>query len=298
MDYNLYPVFMEIMRHRSVSRAATALGLTQPAVSNALGRLRFQLDDPLFIRSKNGMIPTQLAVDVAPRVERAMGELKNITLHGPSELPALSEIKRTFVISMSDLEECLFLTELVRTLAEKASGITLEVHTYDANTALEELQLKRSDIIIAFVATALKGVVSHDLVHQDFVCITSTGNRQVSSRLSLGDYLEADHIIVAPDQKGRHGVIDDQLAKLDRRRNVVLGVPHFLLGCQMAAETDYLLTIPRRLAERASKFYPIVIRELPFKSPGFTIGIHWHRALQDDPSHLKFRELIIEMFQE
>ena len=194
-----------------MSRAATALGLTQPAVSNALSRLRFQLDDPLFIRSKNGMIHTQLSLDVAPRIDRAMGELTNFSLHGPGALPALSEIKRTFVISMSDLEECLFLTELVRSLTEKAPGITLEVHTYDASTALEELQLKRSDIVIAFVANPLKGVISHDLVHQDFVCVNSAGGRLASSRLTLTRYVDADNNIVAADQKGRRGVIDDRL---------------------------------------------------------------------------------------
>ena len=120
MDLNLYRVFLEIRRQGSVTGAARALGLTQPAASNALSRLRRQLGDPLFLRSRDGMVATKFADDIAPRVERAVEDLRAMGDQRGGELPPLASLRRQFTIAMSDLEETLFLPSLIRGLGREA----------------------------------------------------------------------------------------------------------------------------------------------------------------------------------
>ena len=108
MDLNLFAVFAAIMRHGSVSRAAQSLGLTQPATSNALTRLRGQLGDPLFVRTKHGMLPTRFAAEMAPAIERALADLQGVARGGAVDRIELAGLRRNFTLVMSDLEEVLF----------------------------------------------------------------------------------------------------------------------------------------------------------------------------------------------
>ncbi len=295
MDLNLFAVFDAIMRHRSVSLAADSLGLTQPAASNALTRLRGQLGDQLFVRSKNGMLPTRFATAMAPVIERALADLQDVARDSPDRGIALSGLKRNFTFVMSDLEEVLFLTDLVGGLAVSAPKVSIEVRPFRSDILQDALELERVDFVIAHLAMPLKNLVSRPLAELDFVCVLRPGHPAVGKgrAMDLEAYLDQGHVLVAPDSGGRRGVIDDHLRTMDRRRSVVCSVPHFLSACLLVSETDHVVTLPRQLAERAAKHYPLRLLELPFPAGNFSIGLHWLSTRDKDREHAVLREFIL-----
>ena len=295
MDLNLYSVFIEIMRHGSVSKAAEALGLTQPAASNALGRLRMQMGDALFVRTRNGMLPTHFASKILPEIEKSVETLRALPLDDQVPLPDIGSISRHFTIVMSDLEETLFLPELIEAMGEKAPRASLEVMQFQSKGLQENLEKGRIDFILAHMSAVVKNVVSKPLTRQDFVCVSRAGHPALDYALSLATYTTLGHILVAPDRGGRRGVIDERLKQLGERRNVVCSVPHFLSACALAARSNHLLTIPRLLGEKVAGNFALEFHELPFSMSGFTIGLHWHSTLDSDPEHASFRNFMIEL---
>ena len=295
MDLNLFAVFDAIMRHRSVSLAADSLGLTQPAASNALTRLRGQLGDQLFVRSKNGMLPTKFATAMAPVIERALADLQDVALDSPDRGIALSGLKRNFTFVMSDLEEVLFLTDLVGGLAVSAPKVSIEVRPFRSDILQDALELERVDFVIAHLTMPFKNLVSRPLADLDFVCVLRPGHPAVGKcgAMDLEAYLDQGHVLVAPDLGGRRGVIDDHLRTMDRRRSVVCSVPHFLSACLLVSGTDHVITLPRQLAERAAKHYPLRLLELPFPAGHFSIGLHWLSTRDKDREHAVLREFIL-----
>lgn len=300
MDLNLFAVFDAIMRHRSVSQAAQSLGLTQPATSNALARLRGQLGDQLFVRSKNGMLPTRYAREMAPLIERALGELQGVSRENTVPGIDLADLRRNFTFVMSDLEEGLFITDLIGGLAIAAPGVSVEVRPFRSDILREELELERVDFVIAHLTMAIKNLVSRHLAKLDFVCVMRQGHpacagidADAAATIPLARYLDLGHVLVAPDLGGRRGVIDDHLRTMGRQRSVTCSVPHFLSACLLVTGTDRVVTLPRQLAERAAAHFPLRLLELPFTAKGFSIGLHWLSTRDKDREHAAMRAFIL-----
>ena len=298
MDLNLYPVFREIMRHGSVSKAANALGLTQPATSNALTRLRAQMGDPLFVRTRGGMLPTHYAKDILAEIEQSLDTLANLPADAPAALPLVADLNRHFTAVMSDLEETLFLPELIGQMAIAAPGTSIEVRQFHRGQLGKSLETGRVDFVMAHLTAPVKNLVSRTLAAQEFVCVARRGHPAMKKGpLTLGIYTSHGHILVAPDQGGRRGVVDEQLKRMGERRRVVCSVPHFLSACGLAAGSDHLLTVPHSLGEKMAAKFHLKIHALPFSMPGFSIGLHWHRIRDRDPEHGSFRNFILDLFQ-
>ncbi len=295
MDLNLFSVFDAIMRHRSVSLAAQSLGLTQPAASNALTRLRGQLGDQLFVRSKNGMLPTKFATAMAPTVERALADLQAAAQDGPEQGVILETLKRSFIFVMSDLEEVLFLTDLVGGLAKAAPGVSIEARPFRSDILQDALEFEQVDFVIAHLTMPFKNLVSRALSKQDFVCVLRPGHpaARAESDIDIETYLDLGHVLVAPDLGGRRGVIDGQLRNMGRSRSVVCSVPHFLSACLLVSQTDRVVTLPRQLAEKASEYYDLRLLELPFATDSFSIGLHWLSTRDKDREHAAMRKFIL-----
>ncbi len=295
MDLNLYRVFSAILRHGSVSRAAQSLGLTQPATSNALTRLRRQMDDPLFVRAKNGMLPTNFAKDMAPIIEQALANLDNIRPRPDDNLLDIGNLRGNFTIVMSDMEEVLFMSDLMRALAEVAPRVTIDVRPFRRDNLQDELELEKVDFVIANLRQPIKNVKSRVLLKQDFVCVLSPDHPLLGDHitLKLEDYLAQNHILVSPDRGGRHGVVDSHLSALGHRRRVICSVAHFLPACLLVAETEYVVTLPRRLAERAASYFPLIKLELPFQVDPFPIALHWLSTRQRDRDHAAIRNYLL-----
>lgn len=297
MDYNLFPVFVEIMRHRNISKASRALGMTQPAASNALARLRHQFGDPLFIRASHGVVPTQLATKIAPDIELHVEQLKLLTHTQTQKSVDLSQITRRFKIISHDMEETLILPAVVKRLSKEAPNIQLEIRPYNHLTLKEELSTNQADIVLAYLRDIHKNLVSHTLLYQDFVCVCRLDHPTINARLSLKRFIAESHMIVSPDKGDLRGLVDDELKKLNLSRKVVLSAPHFLSSCQIVSESDYILTLPRNVATQALKNFPLKMFELPLEMNGFSTSIHWHRRLDNDPEHKAFRALILEVVE-
>lgn len=295
MDYNLFPIFVEIMRYRNISKAATALGMTQPAVSNALARLRHQFGDPLFIRESHGVVPTRFSNDIADDIEHHVERLKLLTQTQSKKVVDLGIIKRRFKVIAQDMEECLILPAFVGHMAKVAPHIQVEIRPYNRVTFSHEIQTNQVDIVFAYLRDVYKNLNSKKLLHQDFVCLSRGGNQNTSSELTLEEYISVSHLIVSPDRGGFRGVVDEKLKELGCSRKVAVSVPHFLTGCQYIANNDYLLTLPRRVAEQASMAFNLKLRELPFELDGFSTSMHWHRRLDGDSEHKAIRDLIIDV---
>ncbi len=303
MDLNLFAVFAAIMRHGSVSQAASSLGLTQPATSNALTRLRGQLGDQLFVRSKNGMLPTKFATQMAPVIERALADLQTVAAESTAPGIDLADLKRNFTFVMSDLEEALFITHLIGGLAKAAPGVSVEVGPFRSDILQDALELERVDFVIAHLEAPvrnLKNLVSRDIAKLDFVCVMRAGHpasgglkSKAPAVIPLQRYLCLGHVLVSPDRGGRRGVIDNNLRKLGHQRTVVCSVPHFLSACLLVSETDHVVTLPRQLAERAARHFPLDLFELPFAADSFTIGLHWLSTRDKDPEHAALRGFIL-----
>ncbi|MDX1739592.1 MAG: LysR family transcriptional regulator [Alphaproteobacteria bacterium] len=298
MDLNLFPVFIEIMRHGSVSKAADQLGLTQSATSNALSRLRHQMGDPLFVRSKKGMLPTHFAREKLAEIEAAVDCLKSMQVNQQEKLPKLRDIKRHFKYVASDLETALYLTDLVEHLSVAAPNITLEITPYRSDRVRKDLEDEKLDFALAFMRDPVKNIISQPLAHQEFATLSRKNHPALETGLSLDLYCQLKHILVTPDKGGTKGVVDTQLSKLGYKRDVFCTIPHFLSGCMLVSQTDYLLTVPKRLGEKVAEQFNLSIHELPFKMPGFTIGIHWHWVRNSDPEHKVFRQEVLRLFRD
>ncbi|MBT5194870.1 MAG: hypothetical protein HOM07_21175, partial [Rhodospirillaceae bacterium] len=167
----------------------------------------------------------------------------------------------------------------------------------------DELELERVDFVIAHLEAAvrnLKNLVSRPMVTLDFVCVTRRGHDagrgpkgKMLTAIPLNKYLSHGHILVAPDRGGRRGVIDNHLRAIGQQRSVVCSVPHFLSACLLVSETDHIVTLPRQLAERSARHFPMDLFELPFKAEGFSIGLHWLSTRDKDPEHAALREFIL-----
>ncbi len=292
MDYNLFPVFVEIVRHRNVSKAASVLGITQSAASNALSRLRYMLGDKLFIRASHGVVPTEYALKIAGRIEAAVEELKIIGTEESLRHIEISGITRRFRIVASDLEESLIVPKLVEYLGKDAPGIQLEIRPYNRNTIKDEFQLNNADLVMAYLVDSYANTTSMDLLYQDFCCAVRKGHPKIKGSISLQEFIQHNHILVSPDKGGFHGLVDDKLKERGVKRKVVVSAPHFLSGCQLCAYSNHVITLPRFLAEQVADPFKLNLFELPFQMDGFTIGIHWHQRLDNDPEHKVIRELI------
>jgi DNA-binding transcriptional LysR family regulator len=295
MDYNLFPVFVEIMKHRNISKAAKALNITQPAASNSLARLRHQFGDPLFIRTSHGVMPTQLATDIAEKMEYHVEQLIALTQTKNQKEIDLSLINKTIKVTTQDMEEYLILPALVSTLEKIAPNLQLEIKPYNRSVFVKELATNQVDIVISYLRDIHKNLISQKLFSQDFVCICRKGHPYTKLDLSLTDYTNMRHVLVSPDKGGFKGLVDDKLKHLGLSRRVAVSTPHFSAGCQFVANSDYFLTLPRYIAARAITSLDLKLYELPFHLESFATSIHWHRRLDHDPEHKAIRSLIIDI---
>jgi len=297
MDYNLFPVFVEIMKHQNISKAAAALGMTQPAASNALGRLRQQLGDPLFIRASRGVIPTQFASSIADEMEHHVEQLRGLAQSHNREAADLSKVKRRLKIITHDMEECLILPILIPKLATEAPNIQLEISPYNRTTFGQELLTNQADIVMAYLTDIHKNLMSKELLYQDFICVSRSNHPDLKKGLSLEKFIALPHALVSPDKGGFRGLVDQKLKEMGHSRHVTISAPHFLTCCQMVAASSHLLTLPRQVALLAAKLFNLKTYELPFELGGFSTSIHWHRRLDRDAEHQAIRSFIMKLVQ-
>ncbi|HYP27350.1 MAG TPA: LysR family transcriptional regulator [Blastocatellia bacterium] len=296
-DLNLLLIFEALMEERNVTRAARRVGLSQPAMSNALTRLRRTFNDPLLVRTPTGMAPTPAARAMIAAVREALAQLRAALEEKPAFDPSAS--RRTFQVMTNDYTEIMLLAPLLRTLRQRASGINLRIHrSASVFQAPTPAQLADSlNLAIGFFpdALALDAALHFELLWEEKnVCIASAAHPSIRGKVSLRQYVAARHAAVFYKTEGP-GIIDTLLAQKGFSRHSTVLVPHFASVPFMVSESDLIATVPERLALKFSKLAKLQVLPVPINIPPFRLTMVWHERIHGDPAHTWMRNLIAEV---
>ncbi len=294
IDTRLLLVFDEIYRRRSVSEAADAMDMGQPAVSVALAKLRHQFGDPLFVRTSGGMEPTPFAQGLAPHVRQALATVEVVLRHRNDFKPETSV--RNFRIAMADISQLVLLPRLWERLHVIAPGIRIEILPLTAETG-ERLAAGEADFALGFLPQLVTGIYQKVLFHQNFVCLVSRQHPRIRDALSLADYEAEGHGVISSSGEAP-AIIDREIARLGITRRVALKIPNFLGGAFVAEHTDLVLTVPKRLGEMLAERCAFRVLPVPFALPTFDVKLHWHERLHRDEGHRWLRGVISELLSE
>ena len=288
-DLNLMRVFLTVLHERSVTRAAQRLNLTQPAVSYALGRLREQFSDPLFVRTATGMQPTPVAFALADPIERGMNSFAEAVSLRQQFDPATST--RRFRLSMSDIGEMVFLPPLMERVHALAPRLQIEV----LEVALEHLPHALKDGEVDLAIGNLAGLGRHtchaDLFSERYACMGRRGHPVLSAGLTRSQFKRLDHILVA-SRASAHRLLDDVLGEAGLHRQPYLMLPHFSAAAEIVRRTDLTVTLPYRAAIWFNRDNAFDIRPLPITLPPLCVTVHWHARFESDPGTMWLRRLV------
>jgi len=286
-DLDLLRVFHALHTEQHVTRAARAVGLSQPALSRALGRLRLCFGDPLFVRTPRGMLPTPRAQQLAPAIDDVLGRAR--ALVRPVALTPAS-LERTFVVGSVDFAESVLLPRLLALAAKEAPGVSITSRPLgaDAGDALAAGQL---DLAIGVRAALPAGVMLKHLFDDDFVCVVRRAHPTVKRELTIEAFAALHHVLIAP--RGEPGSpVDTALAAQGLSRRIAVRTHTFLAAPLIVAQTDLVLTGPRRVLVPMAKHLDLRLIAPPVELKGFAVYHAWHPRMQHDPAHVWLRALV------
>jgi len=281
IDLWLLAVFDALHRERGVTAAARRVGLSQPATSAALARLRRRFDDPLFVRSAGGMVPTPLADSLAPAVREVLDTVQRRILVRPAADPALES--RTLRLSIGDANALLFLPRIVAHLQQVAPG--WRIQTVPLQPAELPVALETGEVDLAIgnlVLLASPGFFRQRLASARYLVIRRPGHPRLRRAPTLRDYLDSGHA-VARAREAPPSVLERALAARGHVRRVVLQVPQFLLLPPVVAATDLIATVPAHVARAYGATMPLIGSPLPFRAPELVLHQAWHERTHRDP---------------
>ena len=302
-DLNLLTVFEVLMQERNVTRAAARLGLSQPAVSSALARLRQTLGDSLLVRSGHGMRPTPRAEQLAGSISQALDSIETALAIGTTFEPA--HANRSFTLMLSDIGEITYLPRLIQHVQHEAPGIGLSVKRLVRTRLWEELRSGSVDLALGWVARVHDEVGQRRLFDESFVCILRPNHPRVGRKLSLKQFASEWHLLVGRYDdasenffRSLDGDLERQLTQRGITRKVAMRVPHFLSVPNVIANTDLLCVVPRRLAEVYAAQSQVRFVPLPVPSESFRVSQFWHKRFEHDQGNRWLRETIRRLFGE
>ncbi len=293
MDLNLLVVFNELCKHGRVSAVAQNLGISQPGVSNALGRLRKLLGDELFLRTSRGMVPTPYAEALAQPIADALAALHGTLNARASFDPARSE--RAFVIGVNDVGETYFLPRLMRALDDAAPGVTIRTVRTTSIDVKDEMERGRIDLAMGFLPGLKHGFFQRRLFRQPYVCIFREDHPLARTGVSARQFRAAEHVAIVSEGTG-HGVVDQVIEQAGIRRRLRLTVPHFMAVGPVLQATDMIAVVPRRFADCACKPFGLATAPCPVKIPESVINVFWHARNHREPANQWLRQVVEEQF--
>jgi DNA-binding transcriptional LysR family regulator len=302
IDLNLLVYLDILLRERNVTRAAGKLGLTQPAMSNGLRRLRELFEDPILIRTSEGMTPTERALALQPIVRDVLATIDK-AVQPQTEFTA-SDSKRVFRIMASDYAESTLIPQLLKHLREVAPGIILDIMT-PSDVSFLDVEQGKVDMVINRFDSMPQSFHQKDIWKDSFSCILSVDN-PILEDFNLESYLNAQHVWVSKTGMGvgvgmnphdiqRLGWVDEVLGKQGRRRNITVFTRHYQAAMLLAEQKDLVVTIPSKAAQLQSNNPRVVIKTPPFDIPAFELKMAWSPLLQHNPAHQWMRRLISDV---
>ena len=301
LDLNLLRVFDEVMAERSLTRAARNLSLTQPAVSNALRRLRETLGDELVQRSGQGMAPTPRALAIWPAVREALQQLQESLV--PNEFVP-GQANTTFVLAMADATAAELMPGLVETLEREAPGVSIRVVPLTTRDPRRMLDEETCDLAIGYFPSLLADLTaseqsgeplpfSHQRLYDgEYVCVMRKDHPLATGPFSLNRFCAARHMLVS--FSGRpYGFIDEALASLGRKRQVVLTVNQFFTAGRVVANSNLLTVLPRHFVRVTGIAEQLELRPLPFDVSPVHVDAVWHRRSRQRSAHMWLRQAVV-----
>ena len=301
LDLNLLRVFDEVMTERSLTRAAHKLSLTQPAVSNALQRLREALGDDLMKRSGQEMSPTPRALALWPAVRDALGQLEGALVPGQF-VPA--QASNTFILAMADATAAKLMPGLLAAMDQTAPGVSIRVvplTTRDPRRLLEDETL---DLAIGYFPATMADLTariqsgaavafSHERLYSgEYVCVMRRDHPLAKEALTLANFCAARHLLVS--FSGRpFGFVDEALAAIGQKRRIVLTVNQFFTAGKLVAGSNLLTVLPRHFVNATGIADQLVLRELPFAMPLVHVDALWHHRVHRLTAHQWLRQTLV-----
>lgn len=293
IDLNQLVVFQQLIVERRVSKVAANLGLTQPAVSNTLARLRRQFGDELFVRTPGGMVPTAFAAQLAEPVGQALAMIHGgLNPHARFE-PASD--RRTWTIAMTDIGEIIFLPALVERLRREAPGVSLQTVSITSTSLRADMEAGKVDFAIGPLPQLQAGFFQRQLFRQRYVCLFRRGHALDRKRLSRAAFQAAEHLVVVSAGTG-HGQVDERLRRAGVQRTVRLSVPHFASVGHLLRRTELVATVTERLADTLAEPFELALRPHPVELPEVAINVYWHAKVHRSPAHQWMRGVVCELF--
>jgi DNA-binding transcriptional LysR family regulator len=293
IDLNLLVVFNQLLLDRSVSTSAEKLGLTQPAVSNALKRLRAVLKDELFLRTSRGMEPTPYALHLAEPVIYALNTLQTAFTTRDSFTPETST--RNFQLAMTDIGEMYFMPPLMVALSKEAPHVRVSTVRPNAGNLKEDMESGTVDLALGLLPNLQTGFFQRRLFRHKYVCVFRKGHPLAKSPMTLNQFSELDHVGVVAANTG-HSEVDGLLERAGIKRKMRLVVPHFIAVGHILQTTDLIATLPERFAERCEVQFGLATSPHPARLPEIAINLFWHAKVNRDPANMWIRQLFVKLF--
>ena len=305
LDLNLLRVFDEVMAERSLTRAAHNLSLTQPAVSNALRRLRETLGDELVRRSGQGVEPTPHALTLWPSVRQALRQLQTALVPQSFEP---TQALNTFVLAMADATAAELMGGLAIRLQQAAPGVSLRVVPLTTRDPRRLLTDGLADVALGYFPAALTDLTARaqtgepvNFAHQrlyagEYVCVMRKDHPLAQVPLTLDTYCAARHLLVS--FSGRpYGYVDEALSSIGRQRRIVLTVNQFFTAGRVVVNSDLLTVLPWHFVPTTGMSEQLVVRPLPLDVPPVHVEALWHERQHDQPAHQWLRQQLLDVAQ-
>ncbi|WP_020409743.1 LysR family transcriptional regulator [Hahella ganghwensis] len=301
IDLNLLVYLDVLLREKSVTKAANHLGITQPAMSNGLRRLRDMFGDPLLVRTSEGMTATARALELQPLIRTVLTEIDQV-VQPREEFDAMTS-KKVFRIMASDYAESALIPAVLKRLRAEAPGVILDVLT-PSDVSFLDVEQGRVDMAINRFDKIPQSFHQRTIWEDSFSCLLSVHNPLVYD-FTLDAYLNAHHIWVSktgfgvgvgvnPKDVQRLGWVDEALAKLDKKRDISVFTRHYQVAMLLSQQRDLIATLPSRAAKLMLDNPNLVIKEPPFPIPSFELKMAWSPLLQNNSDHRWLRQLITQ----
>ncbi len=292
IDLRLLTIVNELHKTRSVSQAAENLELSQSAVSMSLARLRKHFQDPLFVRTPDGMEPTPQMTELIELLEKAEGLLETALVHRVAFHPATSD--RVFRVGATDMVRVTLLPELMRRLQAHARAVGVEVQDISEETP-RQLHAGRLDLALGFLPSTSSGFCQQRLFRDRFVCAVRANHPRIEGTLSREQFEQESQVVLATPGSGNE-MVEKALEENRIQRKVRLRLPGCFGLSSLLTGADYLAIVPEHLGRLIAGPGRIKLVALPFTLPPFYIVQHWHERYTHDPANKWLRSVIAELF--
>lgn len=287
IDLNLLVALEALLDERNVTRAAQRLGMSQPAASRALGRLRALLSDPVLVDGPGGYVLSARAEEMRPALRRILGGIGEMLEASPFD-PATATGRVRLL--MPDLQAAALAPHLLARLARESPSLDLDIAAPGAD-GIEALEHGAADAMVALIDDAPAGIRRRGLYDEELVTLMRADHPAAGS-LTLDRFLALEHIVVSVTGVGP-APVDEALARIGRARRVKLRVPNFFAAVEIAARSDLIMTLPSSLARAAANMRRLVSLPPPLNLGIFTMSLAWHARQQDAPRHIWLRRAIV-----